>query len=75
LGGVKGDFTIMNKYIVKVEETYVYWVDVEANNKNDALQRIKDGYEARDEKYDGIFVADATTHDNATFKVVKERYE
>ena len=63
----------MKKYRVKVSETFEYFIDVEANNKQEAIENIKrEYYDSSSRKYDSVFVADATTiaDEKTKFKVV-----
>lgn len=59
----------MGLYNVKITETYIYNIPVEANNEKEALSKIKEDYENPSEKYE--YVADATTFEDAKFKVEK----
>uniref|UniRef100_A0A6H1ZZI1 Uncharacterized protein n=1 Tax=viral metagenome TaxID=1070528 RepID=A0A6H1ZZI1_9ZZZZ len=59
----------MQNYNIKVTETYVYDISIKADNKNDALQKVKNIYNNAES---GIFVADATTIENTKFTTYKE---
>ena len=56
----------MKTYNIKIIETYVHNIDIEANNEKEALQKAKDYYEV-----EGDFVADANTIVNIKFKIMK----
>lgn len=53
---------------IKITETYVYYVDIDANNKKEALVKAKEYYEKADDNYIGV--ADANTLENTKFKIV-----
>lgn len=57
----------MKTYNVKVSETYVYHLDIEANNEKEALQKVKTIY--KNNEIEGVFVADANTIENTKFKI------
>jgi len=59
----------MKTYTVKVTETYVYNVEVEANSGKEAVQKVKNGYRNNEVEYDTLFVADTCTFDNVKFKL------
>jgi hypothetical protein len=57
----------MKTYNIKVTETYVYYINVEANSEKEALLKIKSDYE--NNEIEGVFVADANTIENTKFKI------
>lgn len=60
----------MNNYNIKVVETYIYDINIEADNEKDALKNAKLYYK-NDEENEGLFIADATSFDNVKFRIVK----
>jgi hypothetical protein len=57
----------MKNYNIEVAETYIYHLDVEANNEKEALQKAKTIY--KNNEIEGVFVADANTIENTKFKI------
>ncbi|EIF6155358.1 hypothetical protein [Clostridium perfringens] len=59
----------MGKYNIKITETYVFDLEIQATTKKEALEKAKKYYEECDEKY--VFVADALSYEDTKFKVLK----
>ncbi|MBY6838768.1 DpnD/PcfM family protein [Clostridium botulinum] len=57
----------MGKFKVRITETYVFNVEIEAKSKKEALEKVKKDYDECDES--GIYDASATSYDNTKFKV------
>ena len=60
----------MKTYKVKVTETYVYEIEMLADNKKDALDKVKDGYCNAAGEFDGVFLADAYSFKDVKFKII-----
>lgn len=61
----------MKTYKVKVTETYVFEVDIEADNMKVALDKVRDGYYNHSKEFDGVFCTDANSFENVKFSIVK----
>lgn len=61
----------METYKIKVTETYVYNIEIEANDEKDALIKAKIAYKNNDSEFDGVFCADTTSFENVKFKILK----
>lgn len=57
----------MDKFKIKITEMYSYEIEVEAENKREALKDAKKIYEANYEDYH--FVADSTTLEKTRYTV------
>lgn len=57
----------MDKFKIKITEMYSYEIEVEAENKREALKNAKKIYEANYEDYH--FVADSTTLEKTRYTV------
>lgn len=60
----------MEKFKVKITQTFVYEIDVNAENKSKALKYAKEYYEKVDDGYVGV--ASGETFDNVRFKVIEK---
>lgn len=58
----------MNKFKVKITETYCYEIEVEGNNSKEALKNAKKIYEENYEDYN--FVADSITLENTKYELL-----
>lgn len=59
------------KHKIKITETYVYYIDVDADSKKEALKKAKDYYENEADGCTGV--ADANTLEDTKFKIVESK--
>ncbi|MBN3351903.1 hypothetical protein CF086_16530 [Clostridium botulinum] len=58
------------KHKIKITETYIYYIDVEASNEKKALEKAKKYYETTEDGVTGI--ADANSFEEVKFKINKD---
>ena len=61
----------METYKVKIQETYSYVVEVEANGSTEAFKKAKKIYKEDYEKEGYTFVADATTLEKTNYCLIE----
>ena len=58
------------KHKIKITETYVYYIDVEANSGKKALEKAKEYYKTTEDGVTGV--ADANSFEKVKFKIDKD---
>lgn len=59
------------KHKVKITETYIYYIDVDANSKREALVKAKDYYKNVNDGVTGV--ADANSLEDIKFKIMTNK--
>lgn len=59
------------KHKVKITETYVYYINIEASSKKEALEKAKDYYENEEDGCTGV--ASANSLEDIKFKIVESK--
>ncbi|BAO04834.1 uncharacterized protein CBO05P1_115 [Clostridium botulinum B str. Osaka05] len=55
------------KHKIKITETYVYYIDIEASSEKKALEKAREYYETTEDGITGV--ADANSFEKVKFKI------